>query len=754
MQSAIKKALTANAITPPVPSSPIPANAPVLSTQITANPKNISTLQTLARLSSVSIACNILPSIQALTRLAYHKRMARVPIARNLVQQQPMTDAKFRAFDSGAGAIVEGVRDLGSSMKDAAKAWDGIEAVHDETDTRKHDMIHIEGVRMISQTVRQAHGENVGPARAQAEKDFKELNQSLLKQARSPRAKAMLESVIAKRTSLELGALDDYALGEEEKFIGGSIDAHILESREEAIRHHGNPEARDTNIAAGLGEIDKWAQWKGIPTDSPMYAAQKRDFLDGVHVGIVENYLAVGDIDNAQAYLTGHIDDISAATEVRLKASLKGPLQEREAVDGFARAVQLPALSDPATASEPGKGAAAPVANGGDVIKALFPKARVTSTYRPSDHPLSRANPGSWHTKSHAAVDVAPIKGITFDQYVQEVQDAGYTVLEAKNEVGAGRSAHATGDHWHIVLGKGGPQGPQQAPRRWDKEDTYRRIDGLADKEGWSFERRERTKKFADVTIAREENLVSRREEDAMPSALDVVDRLGDGFTEPSHIPKSRRLAPNDRITLKNRAEANRAPKAVPAHGDAAVSLERASIKAPEAFIKEDLRRYQHLMTPSEYASLLITQEKMKKEGASGKTTSIRSNINGAIEFFTKADRTLARALDPKKNPVAFMRTFKDMEGYVQSVTKGQREPSDAELEAAFKRATMKVFVDGEEKTRAELGGNARYQTTVPVVARNEILRRWRDAGNPDAPPDGYIGDVYLKYKGRAGYWN
>ena len=159
-------------------------------------------------------------------------------------------------------------------------------------------------------------------------------------------------------------------------------------------------------------------------------------------------------------------------------------------------------------------------------------------------------------------------------------------------------------------------------------------------------------------------------------------------------------------------------------------------------------------MTPSEYASLLITQEKMKKEGASGKTTSIRSNINGAIEFFTKADRTLARALDPKTNPVAFMRTFKDMEGYVQSVTKGQREPSDAELEAAFKRATMKVFVDGEEKTRAELGGNARYQTTVPVVARNEILRRWRDAGNPDAPPDGYIGDVYLKYKGRAGYWN
>lgn len=506
---------------------------------------------------------------------------------------------------------------------------------------------------------------------------------------------------------------------------------------------------------AGLGEIKKWAEWQGIPEGSPQYAAKVREFRDGVHGGIVKNYLAEGDIDNAESYLTSHLDDISAGTEVELKAALKGPLQERQAASNFARAVQLPNLADPDAPNEPGKGGpAVPVADGGSVIRALFPRARVTSTYRPSDHPLSKANPGSWHTKSHAAVDVAPIKGMTFEQYVQGVQDAGYTVLKAKNEVGSGRSGHATGDHWHIVLGKGGPQGVQQQARRWDKEDTYRRIDKLADDEGWDFEQRERTKRYADQQIARDENLINRREEESMRLALDMVDRLGDGFTDTSQIPNYSRLSVQDRITLKNRAEANRTPKAVPANGDAAVSLERASISAPEAFIAEDLRRYQHLMTPAEYASLLITQEKMKREGASGKTTSIRSNINSTIDFFTKADPALKRTLDPKKNPVAFMRTFKDMEGYVQSITGGKREPSDAELEAAFKRATMKVFVDGEERTRAELGGNARYQTTVPIVARNEILRRWRDAGNPDAPPDGYIGDVYIKYKGRAGYWN
>lgn len=39
-----------------------------------------------------------------------------------------------------------------------------------------------------------------------------------------------------------------------------------------------------------------------------------------------------------------------------------------------------------------------------------------------------------------------------FGEYVKRYKDAGYTILESKNEVDKGRSRHATGDHWHIVL--------------------------------------------------------------------------------------------------------------------------------------------------------------------------------------------------------------------------------------------------------------------------------------------------------------
>lgn len=102
------------------------------------------------------------------------------------------------------------------------------------------------------------------------------------------------------------------------------------------------------------------------------------------------------------------------------------------------------------------KGSGVPVDNAKAITEELFPGVRVTSWERDADDPLTKKNPNSWHAKSRAAVDVAPIQGMTFDQFVQRYKDAGYTILEVINETGKGKTAHATGDHWHIVLGQGG----------------------------------------------------------------------------------------------------------------------------------------------------------------------------------------------------------------------------------------------------------------------------------------------------------
>lgn len=94
-----------------------------------------------------------------------------------------------------------------------------------------------------------------------------------------------------------------------------------------------------------------------------------------------------------------------------------------------------------------------PVADGAAALKTVFPGARVTSGYRGPNDPLSRANPGSYHTRTRAAVDIAPIPGMSFAQAKRAIEAKGFKLIEARDEV-TNPSAHATGPHWHFVLGR------------------------------------------------------------------------------------------------------------------------------------------------------------------------------------------------------------------------------------------------------------------------------------------------------------
>lgn len=135
------------------------------------------------------------------------------------------------------------------------------------------------------------------------------------------------------------------------------------------------------------------------------------------------------------------------ALDAQLQQRAQEPLQVSPDVASSAPVPQTPAKP------QSGGPKGTPVGNAKAITEELFPDAVVTSWARGKDDPLSKANPKSWHAKSKAAVDVRPIKGVTFEQFVQRYKDQGYTILEALNETGAGKTKHATGDHWHIVLG-------------------------------------------------------------------------------------------------------------------------------------------------------------------------------------------------------------------------------------------------------------------------------------------------------------
>lgn len=93
-----------------------------------------------------------------------------------------------------------------------------------------------------------------------------------------------------------------------------------------------------------------------------------------------------------------------------------------------------------------------PVADGRATALSVYPGLQITDNRRDPNSSLGRANPASWHVRSAGAIDSRPIPGMSFDDYVEGYRRRGFDVIEARDEVN-NPSGHATGPHWHVVLG-------------------------------------------------------------------------------------------------------------------------------------------------------------------------------------------------------------------------------------------------------------------------------------------------------------
>lgn len=87
--------------------------------------------------------------------------------------------------------------------------------------------------------------------------------------------------------------------------------------------------------------------------------------------------------------------------------------------------------------------------DGSAAVRSIFPGAVVTSGHRTNNI----GSPTDDHHFSNGAVDVAPIKGMTFDQFTARLKSAGYPIIQAIDEV-KHPSKGATGPHWHVALGE------------------------------------------------------------------------------------------------------------------------------------------------------------------------------------------------------------------------------------------------------------------------------------------------------------
>jgi hypothetical protein len=91
----------------------------------------------------------------------------------------------------------------------------------------------------------------------------------------------------------------------------------------------------------------------------------------------------------------------------------------------------------------------------GAIVGRLFGEQYITQNKRDPNSALGRKNPNSWHNHTAGAVDIRPIPGMTFEQAKRKIEKAGYPLIHWKDEVNK-PSSHATGPHWHFVLGQRG----------------------------------------------------------------------------------------------------------------------------------------------------------------------------------------------------------------------------------------------------------------------------------------------------------
>lgn len=86
------------------------------------------------------------------------------------------------------------------------------------------------------------------------------------------------------------------------------------------------------------------------------------------------------------------------------------------------------------------------------VISGIFPQAHVTSDHRGPDNPLY--DPNSGHAGDDT-VDVRPIPGMTYQEFLQTIRDHGYEIVKSYDESKGPadrRKAAAWGPHWHVQI--------------------------------------------------------------------------------------------------------------------------------------------------------------------------------------------------------------------------------------------------------------------------------------------------------------
>lgn len=681
------------------------------------------------------------------------------------------TGARFRVTENNAGEMVaRGISRIGETLGSISEQ---------QAKTQADDLLlqYQQRAREIKTGFKALEGKDAATKAQEVQSGLSAAYESVLSAA-DPVSRRYLEGRLQQYHGLDRSDIDEHSTAQWKAYEANVGAARVANFASMAADNWQKPDLLKQFIDDGKKQIEENLARRGMG-DPAIVSQQKSKYVSDIHSGVVQRFLAEGDVDGADAYFRANADEIDGDSEAQLANALKGPLQMRESAGDFTRAV---GIKSPVEDDRPRGVFRLPIAgrstgkfgeNRGDHIHNGIDIAAPAGTPIQPTAGGKVIQVGYQPDKSGHFVIIDHGDGTT-SSYSHMKSATRYKkgdVIGPDDVIGeVGSTGRSKGPHLHWVVKKNGvaadpksiigADGPQQHAKRWDKESAYANIDKLAKTEGWSFERTERAKEYADRQISRDEELIVRKEREADRRADEYMLSLGDKFKDTSQIPRDiwGSMSSSSRAQATNAAKANSKPATAEANGPLMWQAHALMYGDPETFKNLNLSQYIGRVTPAEMDSLISEQARMRNQKTG--QPSIRSNISGAIDFHSSLDKDLSSKLDKKKNPENYARVFRDMESHVLSVTKGQREPTDAELQAAYSRATMKVVAKGvgwlggdSEVSRFEVPAGTRYKMDVPPAVRDRITASFkRQYGR--APSGVELGTIYVEHKGKPGFWN
>ncbi|ALH82902.1 transglycosylase SLT domain-containing protein [Sphingopyxis macrogoltabida] len=683
----------------------------------------------------------------------------------NQVAPAETTGARHRAADIGAGgmAIGAGVTNLGRSAAEFADAQEDINLRFDDTEAQKAAQRYQVAAAKITSEFQMETGANAYGKRTATEEALAKLREETLGTATNDRMRRMASDRIAGLYGADTVKVGEHATRQLRTEQDATLKAQIVLSGEDAAANWDRPDLMTAHVDTMKSSVEKLGTLNGWSNDR--VRLETSSAVSAVHKDVINRMLADDDIDTAQIYLEANADEMNATDELSVRGAMKEPLLTRQAQGDFDRAVGTMPVPEGAATKE-----AAPAGTSFDAMVAVTAQSESGNRERDASGRLITSPAGAQGkmqvmpgTNLDPGFGVRAAKDNSDAERTRVGRDYLAAMLKryggdpakawAAYNAGPGRvdDAIAGGGDWLSRLPKetrdyvkknvaavGGGAGAQQSARTWDKAAVYAQIDALADKEGWSPERRERSKLWADKEIARDEQLKAR-EEDAAEREASAWVMKNSGFTDLSQMPASirDRLSPEAQLRYMEAAKRNAAPKEVPANGPTALALTLKSIYEPEGFKSEALGAYAGSMTRAELESLAVRQARMRTEKP--KDTRMRSGITGAISWGEKYGGL------GKFNEDQRVAIYGLMESDARRLSAdGKKELTEQDYLALFKRATREVPTTtwyGGSSTRPIYDMGA---SNIPAATRKKIADAYRKTYGTD-PTDEQVADYWRR---------